>query len=247
MFLKNALVLALLLAAAVETDAGHTVRGERKSDDKIQERRIKKKDKGKPKKEKKGTSASSGGGGAGVNRAGGAGAGGAGNRAGGSGSGNKKKGGSNAQPVINRFGTPGGPVYTPQVWSPGNAFGNNLRGSPNIDQNGQMSGTPEAPVIVPIDNRVGGTGPTYNVIVQPNTPGVTPGWSVVNRGSGTIAMTGQHCQSSNPNKFRCCNNPEGSGACAAAGFGNCCDSFRNMCVDTNALDPTALANLRCKP
>ena len=41
MLLKNALVLALLLAAAVEADAGHTVRGERHDDNNTRERRMK--------------------------------------------------------------------------------------------------------------------------------------------------------------------------------------------------------------
>ena len=255
MLLKNALVLALLLAAAIETDAGHTVRGE-KHNDNTRERRIKK-----TKKKTKPTNASSSGGGAvgtggaTTPRAGGA-AGGTINRAGGAGGGKKKKSGtggkksgSGGQPIINRFGTPGGPSYTPQVWSPGN-----LRGSttPNFDvgQNGQPA---EGPVPIPIGsigNKAGGTGPTYNVYIQPantpTTPGVTTGWSGVNRGGGNIAMTGQQCQSSNPNKFRCCNN-EGSGACAAAGFGDCCDSFRNICVNTASLNPTARSNLVCKP
>ena len=259
MLLKNALVLALLLAAAVETDAGHTVRGE-KHNENTRERRIKKT----KKKKTSPSSASSSAGGAVVNggaattRVGGAGgttnrAGGAGGAGGGkkkkSGAGGKKSG-SGGQPVVNRFGTPGGPSYTPQVWSPGNLRGSTI---PNFDvgQNGQPA---EGPVpigtIGTIGNKAGGGGPTYNVYVQPvntpTTPGVTTGWSGVNRGGGNIAMTGQQCQSSNPNKFRCCNN-EGSGACAAAGFGDCCDSFRNMCVNTAGLDPTARSNLVCKP
>lgn len=160
-----------------------------------------------------------------------------------SGAGGKKSGG---QSVVNRFGTPGGPSYTPQVWSP-----SNLRGSttPNFDvgQNGQPAEAP-VPISTISTNKAGGAGPIYNVYIQPantpTTPSVTTGWSGVNRG-GDVAITGQQCQSSN-NKFRCCNN-EGSGACAAAGFGDCCDSFRNMCVNTAGLDPTARSNLVCKP
>lgn len=117
MLLKNALVLALLLAAAVETDAGHTVRGE-KHNENTRERRIKKT----KKKKKSPRSASSSAGGATTsagattaNRAGGAG--GTTNRTGGAGGGGKKKkksgaggkkSGSGGQPVVNRFGTPGG-------------------------------------------------------------------------------------------------------------------------------------------
>ena len=94
------------------------------------------------------------------------------------------------------------------------------------------------------------TPPATNVIVQPantpSTPGVTTGWSGLNRDNGNIAMTGMQCQSSNPAKFRCCNN-EGSSACAAAGMGDCCDAFRNMCVNAAGLDATARGNLICKP
>lgn len=249
MLLKNALVLALLLAAAVETDAGgHTVRGEKRNEN-TRERRIKKKTK--KRKTSPSSARSSAGGAVGTGGAATTRAGGTTNRAGGTGGGKKMKSGaggnkSGGQPVANRFGTPGGPSYTPQVWSPGN-----LRGSttPNFDvgQDGQPA---EGPVpIGSIGNKAGGGGPTYNVYVQPintpTTPGVTTGWNGVNRG-GDIAMTGQQCQSSNPNKFRCCNN-EGSGACAAAGFGDCCDSFRNMCVNRAGLDANALRNLVCKP
>lgn len=251
MLLKNALVLALLLAAAVEADAGHAVRGEKHNGENTRERRIKK-----TKKKTKPTSASSSGGAGGAGgaatRAGGA-AGGTTNRASGAGGGKKKnsgkkKSGSGGQSVVNRFGTPGGPSYTPQVWSPGN-----LRGSttPNFDvgQNGQPAGGAVPVPIGTIGNKAGEGGPTYNVYVQPNSPGTTTattGWSGVNRAGGNVAMTGRQCQSSNPNKFRCCNN-EGSGACASAGFGNCCDAFRNMCVNTAGLDPTARSNLVCKP
>ena len=223
MLLKNALVLALLLAAAVEADAGHTVRGEKPHDD-TRERRMK--------SSKKKTKRS----------------GGAATRAGGgskSGAGGKKSGG---QSVVNRFGTPGGPSYTPQVWSP-----SNLRGSttPNFDvgQNGQPAEAP-VPISTISTNKAGGAGPIYNVYIQPantpTTPSVPTGWSGVNRGGDVgLAITGQQCQSSN-NKFRCCNN-EGSGACAAAGMGDCCDSFRNICVRTADLNPTARSNLVCKP
>mmetsp|Transcript_30126 Transcript_30126/g.65211 ORF Transcript_30126/g.65211 Transcript_30126/m.65211 type:complete len:240 (-) Transcript_30126:235-954(-) len=52
---------------------------------------------------------------------------------------------------------------------------------------------------------------------------------------------GIYCEPTNP-KFPCCNN--GPSECSSEY--NCCDAFRNTCVDTTKLRDFQLRNLRCK-